>query len=168
MAGKSVHSDEFKRKAVAALRNRGNRSADEIARGLGVSTAVIYFWRKEFGENAGVDPRARPQTGSEKHTEDFKLRAVHALRNRGSRSTHEVADELGVPRSAIYKWMHDFGYSNQRGQRPREAIEAEHAEYSPRSEGSELERLREQRARLSIEAAALRKTIVLLGSSKTR
>lgn len=172
MSGKSAHSDDFKRKAVAALRNRGNRSADDIARGLGVSTAVIYFWRKEYGDGPAPPTTAEPIRGrGREYPEDFRRRAVQALRDRGSQTTQEVATSLGVPRSAIYKWQAEFGMVPQRGA-PRsnvvsnEDVPNERTGYSTRKEDTELEQLREQRDRLAVEAAALRKTIVLLGRTR--
>jgi transposase-like protein len=43
------HSEESKRRAVSALLNRGELTVAEVARGLGVSIALLYRWMRLSG-----------------------------------------------------------------------------------------------------------------------
>ena len=49
MAKRKRHTEEFKREAVAAVESRGNRSIEDVARGLGVAPGLMYQWRKKYG-----------------------------------------------------------------------------------------------------------------------
>lgn len=74
-AGKRVsqeRSEEFKRAAVAKFHNRGYRSVEEIAQGLGVSSWSLYHWAKRYGNPEGMNKQRRPVERSAQE----KLRAV--------------------------------------------------------------------------------------------
>lgn len=53
-------SEEFRRAAVEKLHNRGNRSVEEIAQVLGVSSWSLYHWSKRYGNGGGVKKHRRP------------------------------------------------------------------------------------------------------------
>lgn len=93
-------------------------------------------------------------TGTFKHPEEFRRRAVEALANRNGRTLEDLEREFKVKKSAIYKWREQFetGATPQ----PRKAIVT-----SWTAPG--LAELQAERDRLKYEAEALRKTIVLLG-----
>jgi transposase-like protein len=42
-------SQEFKHSAVEKFINRGNRTIDEISKGVGTSSTSIYNWMRECG-----------------------------------------------------------------------------------------------------------------------
>jgi len=46
------YTEEFKREAVRLLLDRGEQSAAEIAKSLGVAASQLYEWRKRFGDMA--------------------------------------------------------------------------------------------------------------------
>jgi transposase-like protein len=52
------HTEEFKREAVLALESRGDRSIEDVAKGLGLSASQLHAWRK----TQGIDAR-RSKTG---------------------------------------------------------------------------------------------------------
>ena len=85
----------------------------------------------------------------EKHSDEFKRDAVRMMRNRGSRSVTQVADDLGVRPSALYRWAAKFDNEavakrNERG----ETLEDEN-----RRLRKEVERLRMEKAILKKAAA---------------
>ena len=43
-----------------------------------------------------------------KYTEEFKRDAVRMMRNRGTRTVAEVADDLGVPSNLLHRWAQKF------------------------------------------------------------
>lgn len=111
------------------------------------------------------------------HTPQFKHLAVKKLLARGKRSVHAVLAELGVHRSQLYDWKNKgFGLGPQvetppKGRRPGipDVVQRdvdppnERTGYAtPPRETAELSQLRQRRDQLKEEAAALRKTIVLL------
>ena len=46
------HTEEFKREAVLAMESRGNRSIEDVAKGLGISASQLHAWRKAHGTEA--------------------------------------------------------------------------------------------------------------------
>lgn len=52
MAKLRRHTEEFKREAVLAVEARGNRSIEDVAKGLGIATSQLHAWRKAFGVKA--------------------------------------------------------------------------------------------------------------------
>jgi len=82
----------------------------------------------------------------EKYSEEFKSDAVRMMRNRGDRSVAEVADDLGVPQSALYRWA-------------AEVDEATVAKRNDKGETleDEVRRLRKENDRLRMEKAILKK-----------
>lgn len=105
--------------------------------------------------------------GQAKHTEEFERRAVELFANRGRRSVDDIAAQLGVSSSRLYVWRAKYA-----GRPDDEDVAPEYEEYEEPSERTgysresndpQLASLRGERDRLKVEAAALRKTIVLLG-----
>lgn len=75
------HTEEFKREAVMALESRGNRSIDDVAKGLGISTSQLHAWRKTHGAEA-----RQAQSGETIEQEVIRLRRE----NVGLRKDREV------------------------------------------------------------------------------
>jgi len=44
------YPEEFKKDAVRMLLSRGERTADEVAEGLGVRTNMLYRWKLKYSE----------------------------------------------------------------------------------------------------------------------
>jgi transposase len=80
------------------------------------------------------------------YSEEFKNDAVRLMRNRGERSVAQVADDLGVPQSALYRWaaMLDKAVVAKRNDKG-ETLE------------DEVRRLRKENDRLRMEKAILKK-----------
>lgn len=85
------------------------------------------------------------------YTREFKLEAVRLL-NSGQKPTTEVAHELGVKRTVLYRWRDELaerGDSAFRGSgRPKQATSPDHKALQ-----RELERLREENEILKKAAA---------------
>lgn len=89
-------SEEFRRAAVEKFHNRGNRSVQEIAQVLGVSSWSLYHWAKRYGNAERMNKQRRPGERSAQE----KLKAVieyegmpedkrgEYLRREGLRSEH--------------------------------------------------------------------------------
>jgi transposase len=67
------HTEEFKREAVLALESRGDRSIEDVAKGLGLSASQLHAWRK----TQGIDAR-RSKTGETVEQELARLRRENA------------------------------------------------------------------------------------------
>jgi transposase len=82
----------------------------------------------------------------EKHSEEFKRDAVRMMRNRGSRTVTQVADDLGVRPNVLYRWSAKLD---------NEAV----AKRNDKGETLEDEnrRLRKEVERLRMEKAILKK-----------
>ena len=81
-----------------------------------------------------------------KYTDDFKRDAVRMMRNRGTRTVAEVADDLGVPANHLHRWARltdaqAVAKRNEQG----ETLE------------DEVRRLRKEIERLRMEKAILKK-----------
>ena len=82
----------------------------------------------------------------EKYSEEFKSDAVRMMRNRGDRSVAQVADDLGVAQSALYRWAAMLD----------EAVVAKRNDKGETLE-DEVRRLRKENDRLRMEKAILKK-----------
>ncbi len=71
MAKRKQYTEEFKREAVRLLVTRGERSATDVAKGLGIAGSVLYQWRKLY---ADVEVTARNGRGESKDEELSRLR----------------------------------------------------------------------------------------------
>tara|TARA_R110000868_G_scaffold260071_1_gene518326 strand:- start:968 stop:1264 length:297 start_codon:yes stop_codon:yes gene_type:complete len=69
------YTEEFKREAVRLLLDRGEQSAAEIAKSLGVQASQLYEWRKRFGDMAVAATGGR---GEGKDEELERLRKENA------------------------------------------------------------------------------------------
>ena len=73
--GHAQYSDEFKKSAVQKLLSRGNRSVEEVARQVGVSSFSLHLWTKQLGKGTGeVITERKPSDLSAKE----KLQAVNS------------------------------------------------------------------------------------------
>jgi len=50
MGGFRRHTEEFERRAVAALLSRGTQPVRDLARSLGVTQATLYRWKLEYAD----------------------------------------------------------------------------------------------------------------------
>lgn len=71
MGKRRRYTEEFKREAVRLLETRGERSAAEVAEGLGVSPSLLFQWRKQLGE---VEAATSNDRGESKDEELARLR----------------------------------------------------------------------------------------------
>lgn len=71
MAKKKRYTEEFKREAVRLLVTRGETSAREIARSLGIAGSLLYQWRKQYSE---IEETALNSRGESKDEELARLR----------------------------------------------------------------------------------------------
>lgn len=83
---------------------------------------------------------------TKKYTEEFKRDAVRLMRNRGKRTVAQIADDLGVGDSLLYRWAGKLGKeSTAKRNEQGEDIE------------QEVRRLRKDNERLRVERAILKK-----------
>ncbi len=77
---RAVFSDEFKRSAIARMRE-GKKSATDLAAELGIRRNQLYKWQKQLDEQApGVPLRApgRPVAGQETEVERLRRQLASA------------------------------------------------------------------------------------------
>jgi transposase len=84
-----------------------------------------------------------------KYSEQFKKDAVRLMRNRGTRTVAEVADELGVGASMLNRWHQTHAPEVSRG-----AVKAQ-------EEREDVEKLRRRVRELEMENALLKKAASL-------
>jgi transposase len=106
-------------------------------------------WDHELREKSDMRTVIRKRYSSE-----FKAQAVEML-NTG-RSVPEVAEELGIGNSILYRWA--------LAATPTQLLGAAQRAEGEMSEAEELRRLRKQNARLLMENDILKKAAVILGS----
>ena len=80
------------------------------------------------------------------YTEEFKRDAVRLMRNRGSRTVVEVADDLGVAANVLHRWAQKLD---------RDAIAKRNVEGETLDQ--EVRRLRKEVEQLRVEKAILKK-----------
>ena len=80
------------------------------------------------------------------YTEEFKREAVRMMRNRGSRTVAQVADDLGVTGNLLHRWAQKFD---------RDAVAKRNQEGETLEQ--EVRRLRKENDQLKVEKAILKK-----------
>ena len=65
-------TEEFRKAAVLKYHSRGNRTVEEVARVVGVSSWSLYQWSKRYGKAEGMKTARRPAERSAQE----KLKAV--------------------------------------------------------------------------------------------
>lgn len=53
MGKRKKYTEQYKKDAVRLLKNRGARSAVEIAESVGVSQSMLYRWHQQYAGEAG-------------------------------------------------------------------------------------------------------------------
>jgi transposase len=86
---------------------------------------------------------------SKRYSEQYKRDAVRLLGDRGTRTIPDVAGELGVSQSMLYRWREQYG---------EEALRATRA---PESERAEMESMRRRVRELEAENTFLKKAAAL-------
>lgn len=81
-----------------------------------------------------------------KYTEEFKRDAVRMMRNRGTRTVAEVADDLGVAANILHRWAQKLD---------KDAVSKRNAEGETLEH--EVRRLRKEVEQLRMEKAILKK-----------
>jgi len=81
-----------------------------------------------------------------KFDDDFKRDAVRLMRNRGTRTVAQVADDLGVTANSLHKWAERF-----------EAVAVAKRNDKGESLEDEVRRLRKENERLHLEKTILKK-----------
>jgi transposase len=81
-----------------------------------------------------------------KYTEEFKRDAVRMMRNRGTRTVAEVADDLGVATNILHRWAQKLD---------KDAVAKRNDEGETLEQ--ELRRLRKEVEQLRVEKAILKK-----------
>jgi len=133
--GHAQYSDEFKKSAVQKLLSRGNRSVEEVARQVGVSSFSLHLWTKQLGKGRGeVITERKPSDLSAKE----KHRAVNA---------YEVLSE-----GERGSWLRKSGLTSEMVEMWRASIEEALSGGKPQPRVRELER-----ANQSLERQLLRK-----------
>ena len=66
------YDDDFKREALRLMAARGNRTVDDIAESLGVSSSMLHRWKQKFGQS--TEAVAAPALSSEDAAELKALR----------------------------------------------------------------------------------------------
>jgi len=90
-----------------------------------------------------------------RYTEEFKTQAVELVKL--GKPVHEVAKELGIGSSMLYRWVHQAIKPAQLGS---EGVRAGGEEAA----ADELRRLRRDNAQLKLENDILKKAAVILGT----
>ena len=91
-------------------------SVPRAAEAAGVSRATVYKWLGRYREGglAGLeDGSSRPRT-SPRRTADEVVQRILELRRRRRRGPHQLAAELGLPRSTVYSVLRRGGMSRLR------------------------------------------------------
>jgi len=81
-----------------------------------------------------------------KYTDDFKRDAVRMMRNRGTRTVAEIADDLGVAPTILHRWAHVLD---------KDAVAKRNEEGETLEQ--EVRRLRKEVEQLKVEKAILKK-----------
>ena len=78
---------------------------------------------------------------SKKYTDEFKRDAVRLMRNRGKRTVAQIADDLGVTDSILYRWADKLGKeSTAKRNEQWESLEQENSRLRKENEQPRIER----------------------------
>jgi transposase len=81
-----------------------------------------------------------------KYTDEFKREAVRMMRNRGTRTVAQVADDLGVATNILHRWAQKFD---------KDAVTKRNGEGETLEQ--EVRRLRKENEQLRMDKAILKK-----------
>ncbi len=93
-------SEEFRKAAVVKYHSRGNRTVEEVARVVGVSSWSLYQWSKRYGKAEGMKTPRRPQ---ERSAQD-KLKAVIEFEGLSGDKQGEYLRREGLHSEHIEGW----------------------------------------------------------------
>jgi transposase len=74
MAERKKFTAEFKKNAIELLENRGDKTAEEVAKSLGVKSGRLYKWKAAADRAKKDGTRAFPGNGNARDEELRKLR----------------------------------------------------------------------------------------------
>jgi len=99
---------------------------------------------------------------NQKYSKEFKLEALRMFENSDMTVT-QVAEELGIPRHALYRWI------SQHGENPGTAFPGRGKRKSQGPEEDEIYRLRKELADVRMERDILKKAVAIFskGPRKT-
>ena len=75
MAKRKRYSEEFRREAVRLMETRGERSIKDVANGLGITSPILYEWRRKYED---VSEAVRKERGEAPEDELKRLRRENA------------------------------------------------------------------------------------------
>lgn len=93
-------SEEFRKAAVVKYHSRGNRTVEEVARVLGVSSWSLYQWSRRYGKAEGMKQQRRPQERSAQE----KLKAVIEFEGLSEDKKGEYLRREGLHSEHIEGW----------------------------------------------------------------
>jgi transposase-like protein len=157
-------TEEFRRAAVLKFHSRGNRTVEEIAQGLGVSSWSLYQWSKRYGNAERMKQQRIP---SERSAEE-KLKAVIEFEGLTGDKQGEYLRREGLHSDHIAGWKKRMEAGLEGGGGLSAASRAERAQDKQKIKELEKELCRKERA-LAETAALLvlkKKADLIWGSGK--
>jgi transposase-like protein len=157
-------TEEFRRGAVLKFHSRGNRTVEEIAQGLGVSSWSLYQWSKRYGNAERMKQQRIP---SERSAEE-KLKAVIEFEGLTGDKQGEYLRREGLHSDHIAGWKKRMEAGLEGGGGLSAASRAERAQDKQKIKELEKELCRKERA-LAETAALLvlkKKADLIWGSGK--
>lgn len=77
MKKRKKYTEEFKKDAVRLMVNRGTRTVEEVAAGLGVNANMLYRWQQQYGDV--ITTKQRPQSSQEQENVEQLRRRLRQL-----------------------------------------------------------------------------------------
>jgi transposase len=143
--GAAQYSPEFKKAAVQKLLSRGNRTAEEVARQIGVSSFSLYLWTKQLGKGPEtVTTDRKPSTLSAQE----KLQAILDYRATAEPERGAWLRQNGLTSETLDLWSAAIEEALQGNKPPPRIRELERA-------NQKLERQLLRKDKALAEAAAL-------------
>lgn len=142
-------TEEFRKAAVVKYYNRGNRTVEEVARVLGVSSWSLYQWSKRYGNAGGMKNHRRPAERSARE----KLKAVIEFEGLQGDKQGEYLRREGLHSEHIEGWKKRMEAGLEGGGGLSAASRTERAQ--DKQKIRELEKELQRKERALAETAAL-------------